>query len=103
MKHNIRLRINRQRTEALHEICDEMLEEFKPVDAHHQLLKEYLSELREKLTAMLVRDQDLYTLMLTSAEALAFYQLWNLLDISHDKYATIIVDGLMRKMSRLAA
>lgn len=103
VKHNVRLRINRQRIEALLEICDEMLEEFKPVNEHQLLLREFLFELRSKLQLMLARNQHLYTLLLTGAEGMAFYQLWNLLDISHDKYATIIVDGLVRKLSRLAA
>ena len=80
-----------------------MLEEFKPENAHHHLLKEYLAEFSERLNAMILRNQHLYTLMLTNTEAMAFYQLWNTLDISHDKYAMIIVEGLMKKMGALAA
>jgi len=102
-KRGIRIRISYQRIEALVEICDEMLDEFRPANDHQQLLREYLIELRDKLQAMLVRNQELYTLILMGAETIAFYQLWNLLDISRDKYAILIVDNLLKKMSSLAA
>jgi len=102
-KRGIRIRISHQRVEALQEICGEMLDEFKPVNEHHQLLREYLAELQEKLQAMMQRNQELYTLALMGTEALAFYQLWNVLDIRTDKYAILIVDNLLKKMSSLAA
>ena len=102
-KRGIRLRISQQRLEALKEICDEMLEEFAPVNEHQQLLKEYLAELHDKLEEMLKRNQNLYTLSHSGAESIAFYQLWHMLDISADKYAKLIVDNLLKKMSSMAA
>ncbi len=102
-KRGIRLRVSHQRVEALHEICGEMLSEFRPDTDHRQLLHEYMQELRCKLEEMLQRNQENYTLMLAGPEAVAFYQLWNMLDIKHDKYALLIVDNLLRKMSLLAA
>ncbi|MCF8448421.1 MAG: hypothetical protein K9G49_01010 [Taibaiella sp.] len=102
-KRGIRLRISHQRIEALHEICGEMLDEFKPDTDHRQLLHEYLYELQHKLLDMLGRNQENYTLQLAGTEAVAFYQLWNMLDIRHDKYAVLIVDNLLKKMSSLAA
>jgi hypothetical protein len=102
-KRGFRLRINHQRVEALHEVCCEMLEEFRPDNDHRQLLHEYMQDLQEKLDAMRQRNQALYTLLLSGPEAVAFYQLWNMLDIKHDKYAVLIVDNLLKKMSSLAA
>lgn len=102
-KRGIRIRISHQRLEALVEICEEMLEEFVAENEHHRLLREYLLELRHKLPEMLQRGQDLYTLTLSGPEAMAFYQLWNLLDISRDRYAKLVVDNLLEKMSSLAA
>jgi hypothetical protein len=102
-KRGLRMRITHQRVEALHEICCEMLEEFKPDNDHRQLLYEYMRELDSKLEEMLQRNQELYTLMLAGPEAVAFYQLWQMLDIRHDKYAVLIVDNLLQKMSSLAA
>jgi hypothetical protein len=102
-KRGIRLRVSYQRVEALCEICGEMLDEFKPDNDHRQLLHEYMMDLRSRLEEMLQREQDNYTLILAGPEAVAFYQLWNMLDIRHDKYAVLIVDNLLRKMSSLAA
>lgn len=102
-KRGIRLRVSHQRVEALNEICGEMLDEFKPDNDHRQLLHEYMMDLRGRLEEMLQREQDNYTLILAGPEAIAFYQLWNMLDIRHDKYAVLIVDNLLRKMSSLAA
>ena len=102
-KRAIRIRISHQRVAALQEICEEMIEDFEPVNDHQQLLKEYLLQLQLKIAEMLDRNQEMYTLSLVGPEATAFYQLWNMLDISRDKYATLIVDNLLKKMSALAA
>ena len=102
-KRGTRIRISRQRVAALLEICEEMLEEFIPRNEHQQLLREYLRELRHKLPEMLARNQELYTLAMCGSEAIAFYQLWNMLDISRDKYPNLVVDSLLEKMSALAA
>ena len=102
-KRSIRLRISNQRVAALLEICDEMREEFKPANEHQLLLKEYLLELRDQLQEMLNRKQGIYTLILKGTEAIAFWQLWNMLDIRNDTYANLVVDNVLRKMSSLAA
>ena len=102
-KRGINVRVSGQRVEALHEICEEMLEEFIPRNEHQLLLKEYLHELGQKLKLMRDRNQDLYTLNMAGSESMAFFQLWNMLDISRDKYACLIVDNLLKKMSTLAA
>lgn len=102
-KRGIRIRISHQRLEALLELCRRMEEEFNPANDHQQLLMAYLHELRDLLRGMAARNQHLYTLMLCDAEAIAFYQLWNMLDISEDKYARLVVDNLIRKMNAMAA
>ncbi|WP_105039073.1 hypothetical protein [Flavipsychrobacter stenotrophus] len=102
-KRNVRVRISHQRVEALLEICEEMLQSFKPVNDHHFLLREYMRELQFKLTLMIKRIQENYTLSLTTTESVAFYQLWNMLDIRHDKYAAVIVETMLKKMGSLAA
>jgi len=102
-KRRIRVRISLQRLEALKEICDEMLDEFAPVNEHQYLLKEYLQELLHMLHDMLKRNQQNYTLHHSAAEATAFCQLWNMLDIRRDKYAEVIVGTLVKKMGGIAA
>jgi hypothetical protein len=80
-----------------------MLDELTPDTDHRHLLREYMIALRQHLDELLLRQQENYTLMLSGPEAVAFYQLWNMLDIRHDKYAVVIVDTLLKKMSSLAA
>ncbi len=102
-KRSVRVRISHQRVEALQDICAEMLQSFKPLNDHHFLLREYMRELQHKLALMSKRAQNEYTLSLTGTESVAFYQLWQALDIKHDKYATLIVETMLKKMSSLAA
>ena len=102
-KRHVSIRISDQRLEALISICSEMLQGFDPVNDHHYLLREYMLELYDKLNALNKKPQQDYTLTLSGPEAVAFYQLWNLLDIRHNKYAAVIVETMMKKMSALAA
>lgn len=102
-KRNIRVRLSHQRLEALTEICGEMSASFQPANDHHVLLKEYMSELRHNLSALAARQQEEYTLSLSGTEAVAFYQLWQMVDLRHDKYATLIIETMLKKMSALAA
>ena len=102
-KRGVSVRISSQRIEALQEICEEMIEEFVPRNDHQYLLREYMLELKHNLQGMLKRPQENYTLQLSGAASIAFFQLWNMLDISRDKYANLIVDNLLKKMSTLAA
>jgi len=99
----IRIRLSAQRVQALLEICDEMSEDFRPANDHQCLLHEYLLELKHKLSEMIRKNQEMYMLHLFGAEAIAFYQLWNMLDISSDKYAVIIVTDLLKKVTSMAA
>lgn len=102
-KRTVRVRISHDRLEALHQLCTEMKNEFTPENEHGRLLKEYMLELEHRLKNMADRNQERYTLNLTSAEAIAFYQLWNMLDIRYDKYANVIVGNLIDKMSAIAS
>ena len=102
-KRSIRVRLSHQRVEALLEICGEMQESFRPLNDHQYLLREYMSELQHNLLSMTARPQEEYTLSLSGTEAVAFYQLWHMLDIRHDKYAALIIETMLKKMSSLAA
>jgi hypothetical protein len=95
----IRISITNDRLEALHGLCAEMKDDFKPKNEHGSLLKEYMLELEHRLNKMMQRKQERYTLCLTGTETMAFYQLWNMLDIRHDRYAKVIVGSMIQKMS----
>lgn len=102
-KRNVRVRISHQRLEALTGLCGDMLSEFVPGNDHQYLLREFLQELKLKLMLMARQPQQNYTLALCASEALAFYQLWKIMDIRHDRYAVVIVETMLSKMSALAA
>ena len=102
-KRSIRVRLSYQRVEALADVCTDMMDSFVPANDHHTLLREYMAELQYKLGKMIRQPQEAYTLSLSGTEAVAFYQLWQMLDIRHDKYATVIVETMLKKMSALAA
>lgn len=102
-KRAIRIRITHERLEALCTICSEMTGDFAPQNEHGHLLREYLRELHHKLQKMLERKQEKYSLSLTGTESIAFYQLWNMLDIKHDQYANVIVNSIIARLSSIAA
>lgn len=102
-KRTIRIRISIERLEILYNVCDDMKELFIPKDQHGHLLREYKLDLHQKLHKMVERKQDQYVLRLSSTEAEAFFQLWKMMDLKGHRYAKIIVDTLMHKMSALAA
>jgi len=102
-KRGIRIRISHQRLEALVGICQQQLTTLVPANEHQHLLKEYLKELNHKLHSMMQKPQENYTLCLSGAEPTAFYQLWNLLDVSADAYGAVIVNTMLSKLSVLAA
>jgi len=96
----VKARINHERVEALHIICDDMLKQFKPEDEHEQLLHEYLTELHHRLRKMKEKNQELYTLNMSGTEAIAFRQLWGMLDLRQDKYASIIIRSIISQIDR---
>lgn len=95
----IKIRISQLRVEALVEICKEMLAEFKPKNDHHALLLEYMRDLVHRLNGLLARPKDAYSIGFSTTEAMAFYQLWQMLDVRHDKYATVVVEGILKKIN----
>lgn len=102
-KRHIRVRVSDLRVEALQELCTDILDTFKPTNDHQYLLREYMRELQHTLASMKRRPQGEYTLSLSGTEAVAFNQLWKMVDISHDKYANVIVENMMKKINSLAA
>lgn len=102
-KRGIKIRVTGDRLEALHNLCIEMKDDFKPNTEHGILLKEYMLELEHRLQKMVQRRQERYTLNLSTTEAIAFYQLWNMLDIRHDRFAKVIVGTMLQKMSAIAS
>ena len=102
-RRGIRVRISHQRVTALRDICSDMLNTFQPENDHQVLLREYMLELRHKLQNLAAKNQETYTITLSGTEAIAFYQLWQTMDVQEDRYAALVIDGMIKKLSALAA
>ncbi|MBA3828662.1 MAG: hypothetical protein H0X33_06980 [Taibaiella sp.] len=96
----VKIRINHDRLEALHSVCTDMLQQLKPETEHEQLMRAYLADLQQQLTKKMQRSQDLYTLNMSGTEAVAFRQLWDVLSLKHDKYASIIVKAMLGQIDQ---
>jgi len=96
----VKIRIIRERLEALYSICDDMLQEFKPENETEHLMREYLKELHHQLYKKMALNQSMYTLHMSGTEAVAFRQLWNVLCIKNDKYAAILVRSILGQIDR---
>lgn len=99
-RHTIKIRLTREKLEALHCICDDMMKEFVPENETEYLMLEYLKELHHDLSKKIKLDQNIYTLHMTGTEAVAFRQLWNVFYINNDKYAGILVRSVLGQIDR---
>ena len=96
----VKIRLTRERLEALHSICDEMLKTFKPENKTELLMREYLKELHYVLNSKIKTEQCLYTVHMTGMEAISFRQLWDVLNIKNDKYASILIRSILGQIDR---
>jgi hypothetical protein len=97
-KNQLRIRITRERIEALHGVCEDMITLFKPENMHEQLAYAYLYELYTTLTEKMRLYQSVYTLHMSMMEAMSFKQLWNVIDMQHNKYACILIRNILNKI-----
>jgi hypothetical protein len=102
-KRSIGICISHQRLEALSEVCSSVLRNLRPVDGNGLLLREYIRGLQHKLWSMAREAQETYTLSLTSDEAMAYNQLWQLQGVKDDKYTAIIIGAMFNHARSLAA
>jgi len=96
----VKVRINHERVEALHEILRDLIEGFEPEDAHEELLKEYMTGLKLELQKMASRQQLLYTFTMSGTEAIAFRQMWQMTALKENKYASIIVQSIIGQIDK---
>lgn len=96
----VKVRINYERVEALHELIGDMINGFVVEDEHEGLLMEYMTELHYRLGKMKERAQELYTWTMSGTEAIAFRQMWQMLDLKENKYAGIIVQSILGQIDK---
>lgn len=92
---SIKIKMNHNRLEALGQQYELLTDSYEPENAHEHLLFECLVLMRDKIEKMLRAAQLKYTLTLSSLEALAFFQVWNMVDTSHHVYADIVICNII--------
>jgi MoaA/NifB/PqqE/SkfB family radical SAM enzyme len=100
LKKAVKIRVVRDRLEALHFVCSDMLKLFTPEDETELLVLEYLKELHHVLSKKLEANQGIYTIHMSGTEATAFRYLWKVLDIKDDKYACIVINGILKQIDK---
>jgi hypothetical protein len=99
-RNEVKIPLSHDRLEAVSFQYSQLLQAYQPENDHDRLLFECMIELSEKIGKTLLRDQGKYTLTLTSREALAFYQLWNQVDLSHDPYSRVIINSMIAEIHK---
>lgn len=97
----MQLKMSRERLEAFarqnfNQIS--LLEETK--DEHEKLLREYMIDLHIRIRMMLEKQQMKFTIPLSNAEAMAFYQVWQKVDLRHCPYSRIIVEDAIGQIDK---
>lgn len=95
------LKMTRERMEAFHkqnfgQIC--LLENTK--DEHDKLLREYMIDMHLRIELLLKRSQKNFKIPLSNAEAMAFYQVWQKVDLRHCPYSKVIVDDAIGQIDK---
>ena len=103
-KRMIKIKVSRQRMEALYGLYDWMIGQYMPGPAHEHLLYAHLVAMYWRIEAMLLKDWEKATLKVNECEALAFCQLWGgatELNQPGREYALVIVAGIIEQIDRV--
>lgn len=70
-------------------------------DEHEMLLREFMIDMHVRLNTMLAtRETNNFTISLSNAEAMAFYQIWQKVDLRHCPYSQVIVADAVTKIDK---
>jgi len=97
---HLRVKIQRQKLTALYAAYNMLAEAYEPDDEHEALLYEHICELWEYLSRVIGRGNESNTLKLTSVQALAFCQLWNM-EEAPDHYVGTTINRIVADIDRI--
>lgn len=100
LKNFLKIKLGRERLEAFYTQCGKLMEVYQPDNEHEELLREFLVDMYYTLEVMLNKDQQKFTLNLSNAEALAFYQVWQMVPLDHCQYTKVIVDEAIKQIDQ---
>lgn len=97
---DIRVGMSAERLEAFMLQCGNVLEPTQPDGEHEQLLYEHLAELHHELCKMYEREQNTYRIRLSGSQALAFYQLFQRVNINHCPYSMVVINDTIAQIDK---
>lgn len=100
LKNFLKIKMSRDRLEAFHKQCGKAMEAYEPDNDHDKLLREFLVDMYLTLDSMLHKTQEKFTLKLSNAEALAFYQVWQQVPLDHCPYSKVLVDEALLQIDQ---
>ena len=100
MKNTIKVTIDVKKIETLAGIYEAACAGFEPENEHEHLLFEHVKLMHVKLFDKLRLEQNKYTLTLTSVEALAFVQFWQIIPLALAPYHATIINRLFGEIDK---
>lgn len=95
------IKMSRERLEAFARQNFNLIDVFDFKTDHDKLLREHIIDMHFRLQELLARpQQNKFTIKLSNAEAMAFYQVWNQVDLNHCPYSRVIVEEAIAKIDK---
>lgn len=95
------IKMSRERMEAFARQNYNLIDVFEFKTDHDKLLREHIIDMHFRLQELLRRrEQNNFSIKLSNAEAMAFYQVWQQVDLSHCPYSRVIVDDAVAKIDK---
>lgn len=69
-------------------------------DDHEKLLREYMIDMHIRIGDLLRKVQQKFKIPLSNAEAMAFYQVWQKVDLRHCPYSRVIVGDAIAQIDK---
>lgn len=99
-KHNVvKHKLTAQRLEAL-SIAYLSVMRHVPEDGHELLLQEHARELLQRISTMLLSDQQKYTLKMNGSEAMAFMQLWYTIPVPAGSLEQVVIGEIIKTIDK---
>lgn len=95
------LKFSRERLEAFYRQNLAQIETYTDTrNEHEKLLREYMVDMHARIDKMLDGSAVNFKIKLSNAEAMAFYQVWQKVDLRHCLYSKVIVEDAIAKIDQ---
>lgn len=95
-----KIKLDGQRTEALHELYKNMILQYEVGNDHELLLLAHMKEFCHRLKVMTVREYAHYTISFSEPEMIAFVGCWKDVAFHENPWEGIIVKSIMDNINK---